>query len=74
MPNTNRQVLVAFRAPDALETENVQYTISSTNGKKSFLIPDSWEVIAWADFPRCTKDKDGNSLTHHWLNVEGLKL
>lgn len=74
MPNTSRQVIVAFRAPDDLETENVQYVLTSTDGKGKFLVPDSWKVIAWSDFPRCTKDTDGNALTHHWLNVEGLKL
>lgn len=74
MPNTNRQVLVAFRAEELLATENVQYTTASLDGKGRFLLPDSYEVIAWMDFPRCTKDADGNALTHHWLNVEGLKL
>ena len=74
IPNTDREVLVAFRAPETLETENVQYTLTSRDGKGNFLVPDSWKVIAWMDFPRCTKDADGKSLTHHWLNVEGLKL
>jgi len=75
IPNTNREVLVAFRATELLNSDNVRYTLSTLDSSgKRFLLPDSYEIIGWADFTRCTKDASGNALTHHYLNVEGLKL
>ena len=74
LPETHREVMIAFRAPSLLKHNNVKYTIASLDIRKSgFVIPDSYELIAWADFPRCNKDEQGQALTHHWLNVEGLK-
>jgi len=74
LPDTGRQVMVAFRAPELLGHSNVNYTLTTisrhTNG---FIVPDCYEVIAWADFERVNKDADGNALTHHWMGIEGLK-
>lgn len=73
-PDTTREVMVAFRAPKLLDTDNMQYTVASlTKHNGGWLLPDHYEVIAWADFERVNKDADGNSLTHHWLTVEGLE-
>ena len=74
LPNTHRYVLVAFRAPEILETQNVQYTVASLDSRKeAFVLPDQYEVIAWTDFPRISKDANGEAVTHSWLTVEGLK-
>ena len=74
LPNTGRQVIVAFRAPELLGHWNVNYTLTSTSRHTNgFIVPDSYEVIAWADFPRLKKDAEGNTLLHNWLTVEGLK-
>jgi hypothetical protein len=73
-PDTTREVMVAFRAPNLLDTSNMHYTVAKLvreNG--DWLLPDQYEVIAWADFPRVNKDADGNALSHHWLGIEGLK-
>lgn len=74
LPDTHRYVLVAFRAPELLETENVQYTVASLDRRKeAFVLSDQYEVIAWTDFPRISKDANGEAVTHSWLTVEGLK-
>jgi len=73
-PDTPREVLVAFRAPELLETSNMQYTVAKLvreNG--DWLLPEQYEVIAWMDFERVNKDANGNALSHHWLSIEGLK-
>jgi hypothetical protein len=73
LPTTGRQVIVAFRAPELLGHSNINYTLTSTSRHTNgFIVPDSYEVIAWADFDRCNNDEDGNVLPHNWLNVEGL--
>lgn len=74
-PDTTRDVMVAFRATELLETDNMQYTVARLNYDKKggWLLPDDYEVIAWADFPRVNKDANGNALSHHWLSIEGLK-
>ena len=74
LPDTHRYVLVAFRATELLETQNVQYTVASLDRRKeAFVLPDQYEVIAWTDFPRISKDANGEAVTHSWLTVEGLK-
>ena len=72
LPNTDREVLVAFLTPDR---ENVGYTVTrrAIFKKDEWSVPDTWTVLAWADFPRLNKDSEGNALAHHWLDVEGLK-
>lgn len=72
LPDTDREVLVAFSTPDY---EHVAYIVSRRGITKGdeWSLPNHWKVLAWADFPRLNKDADGNALTHHWLNVEGLK-
>ena len=74
-PDTTREVIVAFRAPKLLDTDNMQYTVASVNHRRpdEWGLPGAYEVVAWADFPRLHKDAEGNALTHHWLTVEGLQ-
>jgi hypothetical protein len=73
LPDTGRYVMVAFRAPELLGHSNVNYTLTTLSLYGGFIVPDQYEVIAWADFPRVNKDADGNALSHHWLSVKGLK-
>jgi len=72
MPDTDREVIIAFLTPDR---EYVGYNVArrAMFKKDKWGVPDTWTVLAWADFPRLNKDADGNAVTHHWLDVEGLK-
>ena len=72
-PTTAREVLVAFRAPDIIGNTHVHYTTSKLSyDLNSWLLPNNYEIIGWADFPRLDTDKDGNRLSHHYLSVQGL--
>jgi hypothetical protein len=74
LPDTGRLVIVASRAPKLLGHDNVIYTLTSMSRHSGNLIlPDSYELIAWADFPRCMKDANGIGQPHHWMDIEGLK-
>lgn len=75
LPDTDREVFIAYRAQD-ISGVNINYMTCRLSyvDKGSWMLPDKYEVLAWADYPRLSKDADGNAVTHHWLDVEGLKL
>ena len=76
-PNTGREVLVAFRAPNEYfpEWENhVKYTMSSYDPVHGWSIPDHWELVAWSDFDRLKVDAEGKATEHNRLDVEGIAL
>ena len=74
LPDTDREVLIAYRAPE-VSGQNINYMTCrrSYHNKESWLVPNHYDVLAWADYPRLRKDGDGKAVSHHWLDVEGLK-
>lgn len=72
LPDTPRDVLACIRTKD--DGGRVFYERTNLNlDRTALLLPDDWELIAWADFPRCRFDKDGKPLAHWAITVEGLK-
>lgn len=70
-PDTARDVLVAFKMEG---TNEVHYNVAQMDYfMKGWLLPESWEVIAWADFPRLRKDNCGQTLMHNYLSIQGLE-
>lgn len=72
LPDTARDVLACCKTNDNGNRVFYERTALNNDGT-ALMIPESWELIAWADFPRCRFDKDGNALLHWVHSVEGLK-
>lgn len=73
LPSTGRDVLVAFIADDVTGDKSVRYKISCKSyGKEEWLLPNTYQVVAWCDFDRCTQDGNGRTTMHSWVTTEGL--
>lgn len=77
VPNTSREVLVAFRTNNGIMPEwdkHVHYTTGQYDKELGWSIPKHWELLAWSDYDRLTVDAEGNRTEHNELDVVGLGL